>query len=130
MSEAKPEILKALEIKLTNLLRCILDEAERSDDFAQQLEDILISDSLKNILRESKKKPKKNVFNAVGFLHENGVDKLREELEGKTDSELREILRSEGIKKGKELKSIDRQQMIEELISISGQRLSQGSSFL
>jgi hypothetical protein len=130
MSETNPEILRALETKLTNLSRCILNEAERNDEFARRLEEVLISDSLRNILGETKKKPQKDIFNSVGFLHENGEGKLREELERKTDSELREILRSEGIKKGKELKVINRQQVIEEIITNSQRRLTQGASFL
>lgn len=130
MSETNPEIQKALETKLTNLLRCVLTEAEKNEEFAQRLEEILISDSLRNILGENKKKLQKDAFNVVGFLHEHGEDKLREELGIKTDSELKEILRSEGIKKGKELRTIDRQQMIEEIVTKSQRRLRQGSSFL
>lgn len=130
MSENNPEMLKALESKLTNLVHCILNEAQRNDEFARQLEEVFISDSLRKILGESKKKPQRDVFNVIGFLHENGEAKLRAELERKTDSELREILRSEGIKKGKELKVTTRQQMVEEIITNSQRRLTQGSSFL
>ena len=130
MSETNSEILKAIEIKLNSLVRCILTEAEKNTEFAGQLEEILISDSLKNDLGESKRRTPKELFNVVGFLHENGVDKLREELETKTDSELREILRSEGIKKGKELKTVERQQMLEEIVISSQRRLTQGASFL
>jgi len=130
MLETNSEILKAIEIKLNGLVRCILDEAGRNAEFANQLETILISDSLKSALGEPKKKLPREIFNVVGFLHENGLDKLREELERKTDSELREILRSEGLKKGKDLKSVEREQMLEEIITSSQRRLTQGASFL
>lgn len=130
MSEIDLTILKALETKLTNIVSCVLNKASNDPEFARQLEEILLSDSLQKTLREGKKKTKKHEFHPVTFLHEYGEEKLRTELEGKTDAELRLVLRSEGIRKGKELKSIERKEMIEEIMSDSGRKLKQGSSFL
>jgi len=130
MSETNPRRLKALKTKLTNLVNCVLNKAAIDAEFATQLEEVLISDSLRAILREKKKKARKSVFNPVAYLHEHDKDKLRVELEGKTDSELQLILRSEGIRKGKALKNIERQQMIDEIVLNSEHRLKQGSAFL
>ena len=130
MPEIDVVMLKSLETKLTNLVTCILNKASSDPEFARQLEEIVLSDSLQKTIRESKKKTKKHVFNAVTYLHENGEDKLRVELEGKTDTELRQVLRTEGIRKGKELKNIERQKMIEEIIANSSRKLKQGSAFL
>lgn len=130
MSEIDSAILKSLETKLTNLVTCVLNKASNDPEFARQLEEILLSDSLQKTLREGKKKAKKHDFHPVAFLHEHGEEKLRMELEGKTDAELRVVLRSEGIRKGKELKSIERKEMIEEIMVDSSRKLKQGSSFL
>lgn len=130
MSEVNPARLKALELKLTSLMNCILNKAAIDADFMSQLEEVLLSDSLRAVLRESKKKAKKSFFNPVAYLHEHNENELRTELEGKTDTDLRLILRSEGIRKGKELKNIERRQMIDEIIQSSVRRLRQGSSFL
>ena len=130
MSELNPAQIKALEIKLTNLVNCILNKALVDAEFANRLEEVLISDSLRVLLKERKKKPIKSVFNPVAFLQEHNEIELRTELEEKTDTDLRSILRSEGIRKGKELKNIERQQMINEIVQSSIRRLKQGSSFL
>jgi hypothetical protein len=66
----------------------------------------------------------------VNYLQENGEEKLQEELNKKTDTELRQVLRSEGVKIGKDLKTIEREEMIQEIISNTKRRLKQGSAFL
>ena len=130
MQETNPENLKAIERKLTNLVNCILNKASTDPEFASQLYDILISDSLKAILREKKKRPKELAFNLVAFLHEHGKEELLKTLREKPDSDLRIMLRSEGIRKGKELKALERQQMIDEIFAHSEKKLKQGSVFL
>jgi hypothetical protein len=130
MSETKIKQIKALEVKLTSLVNCILNKAASDTEFATQLEEVLLSDSLRVVLQENKKKAQKSTFNPIAFLRENSIDILKAELERKTDSELRLIVRAEGIKKGKELKSMERQQMIDEVIQNSERRLKQGSVFL
>ena len=130
MSEIDSKRLRAIEIKLTNIVNAVINKAATDPEFANQLEEVLISDSLRKILGEKNKKAKKPAFNPVAYLHEHDKDKLRVELDGKTDSELRLILRSEGIRKGKELKSLERQQMIDEIALYSDRTLKQGSAFL
>jgi len=79
---------------------------------------------------ETQSRSKKTDFNAVSYLQDNGEDKLQEELNKKTDTELRQVLRSEGVKTGKDLKTIEREEMIQEIISNTKRRLKQGSAFL
>lgn len=130
MSETNPPNLRAIEGKLRNLLSCILDRATKDATFAHQLEEIFLTDSFRKTTATKKKKTQGRYFNAVEFLHVNGEAKLRAALDSKTDSELRLILRSDGIRKGQDLKSIERPEMIDEIVRNAERRLKQGSSFL
>lgn len=130
MSGTNKEYLKEIESKLTNLIRVVLNEAEVNHEFYLKLEEVIVSDSLKAIPKISKKQQAKAYFNVVAFLKEQGAEKLTAHLETQPNDDLREILRAEGIRKGKELKSIERQQMIEEIIQTAERRLNQGKSFL
>ncbi len=132
MSEISHDNLKAIESKLNNLVKVIMNKAESDPEFASKLEEVLLSDSLRKSISNKKTKAKKENFNAVAYLHEHGEPKLQEELSTKTDDELRQIMRSEGIKiqKVKGVKSIDRQEIIEEIVLKTQRRLNQGSVFL
>ena len=130
MSEIEKQNLKNLEIKLKNLMKCVLDKAATDSEFARQLEESLSSDSLHKIVSSSKSKSKKIIFNAVAYLHKHDESELRKELENKIDTELKQILQAESNKKGKDLKNIERQQLIDEIITNANCVLKQGSSFL
>jgi len=79
---------------------------------------------------DTQSRSKKTDFNAVSYLQDNGEEKLQEELNKKTDTELKQVLRSEGMKTGKDLKTIEREEMIQEIISNTKRRLKHGSAFL
>lgn len=130
MSEIDKQNFKKLEVKLKNLVDCILQKAASDSEFAQQLEAILLSDSLQKIVTPNKSKSKRNAFNAVNYLHERGELELCRELESKTDSELRQILQVVSNKKSKAPRNAKRQQIIEEIIENANRILQQGSSFL
>jgi hypothetical protein len=133
MHKDESNTLKAIESKLTNLVSCILKKAESDPDFADQIEKILLDDSPQIKPSSNKTRTKKQkIFSTVAYLHEHGDTKLQEELDKKTDDELKSIMRSEGIKitKGKRAKSIERQEIIEKIVLHSQQRLNQGSVFL
>jgi hypothetical protein len=124
------KLKKAIETKLTNLLNCILNEVEKNPSFAKQVEEILLSDSLKKIIKEKKGKKTKIVFNSMEFLQKHSIDELRLELNGKSQTELKEILKKDGSKKEKELKDLSREQIIEHILQNAQRKLNQGSSFL
>ena len=130
MSETEKQNLKNLEIKLKNLMKCVLDKAATDSEFAHQLEEALLSDSLHRIVASGKSKSKKSTFNAVAYLHEHDESKLRDELKDKTDDELKQVLQAESNKKSKNLKNIERQQLVDEIIANANCVLKQGSSFL
>ncbi len=130
MSEVDPKAIRAMETKLMNLVRCVVDHAATDPDFARKLEEVLLSDSLSKMVREKKVESRRPTFVPVPFLHEHGDERLQNELNGMTDHELRMIVRSERIRRGKEVNALDRTTLISEIISHSQRRLDQGAAFL
>lgn len=95
--------------------------------------------SLKNLSKSQEnktepKKPKKpdftEVFNPLKYLRENGQDTLKSQLDKMTNDELKEIIRSYNIKKSKEIKGIDRSQMVSDIIQYAERELNRGGVFL
>ena len=130
MSQHNSPNLKKLEVKLKNLVKCILDKAETDSEFSRQLEEILLSDSLNQVISTRKSKPARSSFKSVDYLDQHGESKLREELNSKTDTELQQILKGESNRKVKDLKNVERQQLIGDIIANADRVLKQGSSFL
>jgi len=75
-------------------------------------------------------KSKKSHLNTVSILHNNGENGLTAELEMQTDDELRRLARAGGLFKGREIKSIQRAELLKEILSSAKRRLTQGESFL
>ncbi len=130
MSETNSAQLKAIQTKLQNLVACVVAKAAQDPAFAHELEEVLLSDSLKKKLASTSAKSKKHVLSPVTVLHGKGESGLRAELETLTDDELRRVVREEGLFKGRELKSISRVDLLTEIISSAQRRLTQGEAFL
>lgn len=130
MSQHNQPNLKKLEVKLKKLMECILDKAATDSEFSRQLEEILLSDSLSQVISTRKSKPERSGFKSVDYLDQYGESKLREELNSKTNTELRQILREESNRKVKDLKNVERQQLIDDISANADRVLKQGSSFL
>jgi hypothetical protein len=122
--------VKALEGKLSRLVRSIVKKARDDSDFAQEICEILAPEGRGASSVEPSTPAKRQQFNPVTFLHEHGQDRLCTELGYMTDSELREIIRAQGIRRGKEVQTIERGDMINEIVAHSDRRLHQGASFL
>ena len=130
-------ILDDIEMKLKSLVDCIISKAANDSGFALQLEKILLIelskketlvDSIKEVTKN--KKDKKQNFNPVDYLHNHGEIKLRDELNLRTDNELKQILRASGSGKTRIPKTVERQKLIEDIVMITTRTLKQGSSFL
>lgn len=130
-------ILDDIEMKLKSLVDCIISKAANDSGFALQLEKILLIelskketlvDSIKEVTKN--KKDKKQNFNSVDYLHNHGEIKLRDELNLRTDNELKQILRASGSGKTRIPKTVERQKLIEDIVMITTRTLKQGSSFL
>lgn len=130
MLETDQSRLKAIETKLQNLVACVVAKAAEDPAFAQELEAVLLSDDLKKKLSAVSPKSKKSLISPVSVLHTQGEAGLRTELETLTDDELRRVVRSEGLLKGRDLKIMSRPDLLAELISSAQRRLTQGESFL
>ena len=122
---------------MKNLVDCIIAKAATDSEFAMQLEKILLSElpvteiSVNPIKETIKnKKDKKQNFNPVDYLHNHGEIKLRDELNLRTDNELKQVLRASGSGKTRIPKTVERQKLIEDIVMITTRTLKQGSSFL
>jgi len=132
MPDDSPSVTKALELRLNALVRCVLRKAHDDPTFADQLGEILFSDSLRGSLRErnQRKSASRNVFNPVECLQTHGLEHLRQELGGKPSSELSDVVRFYRILKGREAKALGRAGMVEAIVAYSERSLNQGGSFL
>lgn len=130
MSAERPATTKSIESKLRKLVDCVIKKARSDDQFARELEKCLVDRLSSDDSDSGTSKAEVPSFNIVTFLHEHGEEKLRQELHLKTDSDLRTILRLEGIARGKESKSLDRNIMITDLLKYAARKLNQGSAFL
>ena len=137
MLKDNSKIVNDLEIKMKNLVDCIIAKAATDSEFARQLEKILLSElpvteiSVNPVKEKIKnKKDKKQNFNPVDYLHNHGEKELIDELNLLTDNELKQILRAGGSGKTRIPKTVERQKLIEDIVAVSIQTLKQGSSFL
>lgn len=128
MSVERPTNLKVVETKLRKFVDCVIKKARSDDQFAGELAKILLSRTGSD--SEEGNPTKQPTFEVVSFLHAKGEEKLRNELSLMTDSDLRTLFRVEGLARGKEIKTLERETMISELIKYAVQKLNQGSAFL
>ena len=130
VSETNCSNLNILKVKLTGLVECILEKAANDNDFAKQLEEILLSDSLYKKEKKIQSKSKNTDFNPLDYLSKHSKPELKNELSCKTDDELKKIFRSRGSRRSKDIKNIERDQLIEEIILETVRNLNQGWSII
>jgi hypothetical protein len=120
--------LKLLERQFRRLVKAVIEKAQSDSDFAKQLAKIL---NLSKAARSGEtEKASRTVFNAVDILHREGREALQHQLELRTDTELRNILRQEGVRKQKSQKPFVRNDAILTIITRAERQLHQGASFL
>lgn len=127
MSERERDPQRALLLrKLRALVDCVIAQADKDAEFAEKLGQILLDE--KSEAPPSKSLPKQpgQAFNPVLFLKEHGEAALLRELETQTDDGLRTVLRFQGLRKGKELKRIERRDMVREIVDGAKAKLRQG----
>lgn len=119
---------KLLERQLRRLINAVIEKAQSDSDFARQLAKIL---NLSKAADSGKiEKASKTAFNAVDILHREGREALQLQLELRTDTELKDILRQEGVRKQKSQKPFVRNDAILTIITRAERQLHQGASFL
>lgn len=130
MPSDDPE-LKAVEGRLVALVRCVVAKALADQEFAGQLKELFLSDSLRVALRsKGSKKRRRDVFDPVAFLSNHSPDTLRLDLADRPTSELAEIARLQRVAPPKAIKSMDRDELVGKLVAHAKQKLSQGGVFL
>lgn len=119
---------KIREIRI--FLEEIEREAEKNEIFRDTLSSLFQLDSEERLI--SKPRDKKNrvpILNIVDILHKSGIEELNKALNFLSNDQLIKLANQEGIKKNKDSKSLDRKVIIDLLIELAGNRLSQGASF-
>lgn len=130
MPSTDAKLLKLVKGKLVRLLNCVMAKAADDEVFAQELVNILRTDERGVGVEKKSMTEKQKGFNPVGCLHEYGESRLRSELCQMTDDQLRDLIREQGIAKGKEVRTLLRDKMIEDIVQFADRRLHQGTSFL
>ncbi len=111
----------------------LLDLESEIFDLKKEINSLKHSPKSHETKTESKKTKKPDfteVFNPLKSLRENGRDNLKNQLDKMTNDELKEIIRSYNIKKAKEMKGIDRPQMVSDIIQYAERELNRGGVFL
>ena len=129
MSADNNPTFKALDAKLHKLIACVLKKAKADATFANELSRILSVANAEDAQVQAKP-TSLPPFDSVSFLHQHGEAALGIELGLKPDSDLRAIMKFQGLIKSKESKILEREQMISEIIGYSSRKLKQGSAFL
>ena len=130
MPSNDPE-LKAVESRLAALVRCVVAKAEADPEFAGELKELFLSESLRVALRlKGGKKGLRAVFDPVAFLSKHSDDALRQDLADRPTSELAEIARVQRVAPPKSIKGMDRDELTAKLVAHAKHKLSQGGVFL
>jgi hypothetical protein len=116
-----------LEEKLEEKLEKVLQKVDEIKKELVELKQSLAPSTRSKSRRVQAAEPP---INPVQYLHENGNEKLQEELETMTNDQLTKIIRFYTIKKAKDVKSIPREEMKIEIVKYAEQKLNRGSVFL
>lgn len=123
--------LKAVEQRLAALVRCVLAKAAADEEFAGQLKEILLSESLRTSVRkQAAAKTERPVFDPVRFLDASGEEALRQHLSLMPKSELADVARRYRVAPPKRVKGMEQPELVQELMRYAEQRLTQGNVFL
>ncbi len=118
---------KRLLRTLRSLVDCVMAQVDRDEAFADDLAQILLNG--KSVDRSTKKtvsnKPDQ-AFNPILYLKDHGEQALQRELENRSDDELRAVLRFQRLRSAKELKKLNRSEMLRDVVNGSLAKLKQG----
>jgi len=120
---------EAVYTRLRALCDAVYEEALRSPEFFARIEEVLLSPDAKVSVQQKSPTPQRPSLNTVEILHRDGESGLLSALEQLTNDDLIRLCTADGIKKSKDAKALDRQQLIGLLTSTATSRLNQGESF-
>ncbi len=120
----------AILTRLRALCDVIYEEAQKSPEFCERLSSILLSEEAALALRKpSGKLSREPIIHIVEVVHSSGEQGLRNALQQLTNDQLARLATDEGVKRLKEAKSIDREELISLLVETGSNRLKQGETF-
>jgi len=115
--------------KLKEFFNVIESEAKTNPDFLDKLANVFELKKDFDTKQIATAKVKEPIINIVEVLHNDGEESLRKELELLTNDKLLKLANQEGIKKFKNIKNIDRVDLVNALVVTAKNRLSQGKAF-
>jgi hypothetical protein len=121
--------LHALRAKLDALVRAVLDQARENPAFADRLHELFMTADLPAGGRKKsggRAASGKETYNPISVLGRLGREGLRRELEGMGATELADVLRVQGVVKGKAVRGLERDAMIEMIVQFAERKLNQG----
>lgn len=123
--------VKAIEDRLVALVKCVIAKARADAEFAEQLNELLLSDTLRAAIRsKGSKKSRQEVFDPVAYLSQHNATALQQCLAGKPLFELVEVATKEKLARPKAIKRMERDVLITELVAYAERRLNRTGVFI
>jgi len=121
----------AVQSRLRAFFEAVYEEAQQNPQFLTKLEEILVSRDLRiSPIKKCKNEGiTQKAINIVDVLHTEGEDGLKIALTNFTNSDLIKLCTQEGIRKIRDSKNHERDELIVILIQTASDRLRQGESF-
>lgn len=115
--------------RLRALTDLIEQEARESEGFFEGLQQVLMSPEARVAVTKPQTKSKTPILPIIAILHEKGVSELTDQLQRLTNDKLARLAADEGIKRLKDAKGTEREELITALVETAQNRLKQGESF-
>lgn len=121
---------EAILNRLKSFFNIIYEEAQSNPEFLDRLNSVLLSEKTDlTIKKQAKKSSREPIIHIVEIVHSSGEQGLRDKLQQLTNDQLARLATDEGVKRLKEAKSIDRENLISLLVETGSNRLKQGEAF-
>ncbi|MDO9069492.1 MAG: hypothetical protein Q7W05_13690 [Deltaproteobacteria bacterium] len=121
---------EAILNRLRAFFNAICEEAQRSPEFLDRLSSVILSEkSALSSGKPARKSSREPIIHIVEIVHSSGELGLRDKLQLLTNDQLARLAADEGVKRLKEAKSIDRENLISLLVETGSNRLKQGETF-
>jgi hypothetical protein len=115
--------------RLRAITELIEQEARESEGFFEGLQKILMTPEAMVALDKPQIRSKAPILPVLAILHEQGETTLREQLERLTNDKLARLAADEGIKRLKDAKNTERNDLVAAILETARNRLKQGEAF-
>jgi hypothetical protein len=115
--------------RLRAITELIEQEARESEGFFEGLQKILMTPEAMVALDKPQIRSKAPILPVLAILHEQGETTLREQLERLTNDKLARLAADEGIKRLKDARNTERNDLVAAILETARNRLKQGEAF-